>query len=305
MVTGRLRNEMPRAQFETWVQPLHPLGYRDRVFRVGAVNPFAVEWVESRLKSRISSMLTGVLNEPVTLKVVVSNGYHTNPGPLDDLQPAPSHKDETSPKKERKNAREEPDLLPDENLLGEKSNPRKLMLQRAYGTERARVIQPERGMFMTMYFFQRWLPLIGHSAFAVVLAARSMCYWNPKTGELRDTLETDMAELAARASVSVRTVKDVLNQDLVKNYFIRYSVRRMMTPNGIRTAGILLQVKMDDPLTPEDQGQGDMIENEHWYSPNFDDETDDIGGIIGAIRVPRSVSIDSQGQEKQAENQHF
>jgi hypothetical protein len=146
------------------------------------------------------------------------------------------------------------------------------MLQRAYGTERARVIQPERGMFVTLYFFENWLPLIGHSAVAIILAARTLCYWNPMTGELRNEVETEMGELARRAAVSVRTVKDVLNTELVQRYFLRYKVRRMMTPNGVRTAGILLQVRMDDPLTPEDQAAYSQPEEERWYSAGFEDE---------------------------------
>ncbi|NMC52466.1 MAG: hypothetical protein GYA48_02375, partial [Chloroflexi bacterium] len=71
-----------------------------------------------------------------------------------------------------------------------------------------------------------------------------------------------------------RTVKDVLNQELVKQYFLRYRVRRVMTPNGIRTAGIILQVRMDDPLTPEDQQEHGLQEEEHWYSAEFDGEED-------------------------------
>jgi hypothetical protein len=275
VVTGHLQSEMPRAQFETWVQPLRPLGYRDRVFRVSAANTFTVDWVESRLKNRISSLLTGVLNEPVTFKVVVSNSYH-KPDPEKDLpqlqENSPEDEAQIPSGNDREIRLEETEPEPSEKG---KASPRKLMLHRAYGSERARLIQPERGMFVTMYFFQHWLPLIGHSAFAVILAARSMCYWNPKTGELRDSIETDMADLASRASVSVRTVKDVLNQELVKHYFIRYSVRRLMTPNGIRTAGIFLQVRMDDPLTPEDQETSGIAENEHWYLPEFDDESED------------------------------
>ena len=143
------------------------------------------------------------------------------------------------------------------------------MLQRAYGSERARVIQPERGMFVTLYFFYNWVPLIGHSAAAVILAARSLCYWNPVTGDLRNVIETDMSELAKRASVSVRTVKDVLAGDLVSHYFLRYKVRRIMTPNGVRTAGIVMQVRMDDPLTPLDQVTNNLPEDEHWYTAEF------------------------------------
>ena len=156
------------------------------------------------------------------------------------------------------------------------SNHRKVMLQRAYGSRRAAVIQPERGMFLTLYFFNHWLPLLGHSAATIILAARSLCYWNPLTGELRNTIETEMADLASRAAVSVRTVKDVLATDLVQRYFLRYRVRRVMTPNGIRTAGIMLQVRMDDPLTPDDQAENNLPEDERWYGAEFDTEEEDV-----------------------------
>jgi hypothetical protein len=139
------------------------------------------------------------------------------------------------------------------------------MLQRAYGTERARIIQPERGMFTTLYLFNEWLPLIGHSAFAVILAARSLCYWNPMTGEMRNVIETEMSVLARKASVSVRTVKEVLSSELVQHNFLRYKVRRIMTVNGVRTAGISLVVRMDDPLTPADQERSGVGEEEHWF----------------------------------------
>ena len=126
-------------------------------------------------------------------------------------------------------------------------------------------------MFVTHYFFSQWLPLVGASAANVILAARSMCYWNPLTGELRNQVETEMGELAYRAAVSVRTVKDVLNQELVKRFFLRYKVRRVMTTNGVRTAGISLEVRMDDPLTPADQQNNSLPENEDWYTLDIED----------------------------------
>ena len=60
-----------------------------------------------------------------------------------------------------------------------------------------------------------------------------------------------------------------------KRYFLRYKVRRIMTPNGVRTAGILLQVRMDDPLTPEDQAATGHDEQGVWYSAEFDDESEE------------------------------
>jgi hypothetical protein len=247
IVIGQLRAEMSRANFETWVQPLRPLGLQGSTYTLGAANGYARDWVDSRLKSKISRILSGIFDQELNLQVVVSNGYQYVEAPAPD-QPA---------------------AAPQSIQPGSGSS-RKMMLQRAYGSERARVIQPERGLFMTMYLFNEWLPILGHSAFTVIMAARAMCYWNPMTGELRNTVETEMSELARRASVSVRTVKDVLNQELVKRYFLRYKVRRIMTSNGVRTAGILLQVRMDDPLTPKDQTNLHMNEDENWYTIEVD-----------------------------------
>ena len=275
LVSGQLRGEMSRAQFETWVQPLKPLGYADRVFRLGAVNSFTQEWVESRLKNRVTALLSGMLNETVTLRVVVVNGTSDAKAKKVSAHAAVDLAADQIPASPA-GLEGGVDPLDDEpaSTGSGKASPRKLMLHRAYGSERARVIQPERGMFMTLYFFQQWLPLIGHSAFTVILAARSMCYWNPKTGELRNSIETEMSELAQRAAVSVRTVKDVLNNDMVRRHFLRYTVRRIMTVNGVRTAGILLQVRMDDPLTPADQAETGHEEDGVWYSAEFDDESE-------------------------------
>jgi hypothetical protein len=270
MVLSQLRMDMSRAQFETWVQPLRPLGYQEHIFTLSAFNPFARDWVENRLKSRIVHLIEGLYNDTVTLQVVVGNAFyregdqHSAAAPAAPSPAEPAASDPPAAQAPAAPAPAEPPTPLTKN--------RKIMLQRAYGSERARVIQPERGMFVTLYFFDNWLPLIGHSAVAIILAARSMCYWNPMTGELRNEVETEMGELARRAAVSVRTVKDVLNTDLVQRYFLRYKVRRIVTPNGVRTAGILLQVRMDDPLTPEDQAAYSQPEEELWYSAEFGEE---------------------------------
>jgi hypothetical protein len=249
------------------------LSYQAKVFTLGAANPFARDWVESRLKNRITLLLQGLYNEQLAVEVVVHNGFFNR---MQAAEPEASIQRPGDP------AGSEPPAVPADGVPAPQNgdqkpggapsapaNSRKGMLQRAYGSRRAALIQPERGMFLTLYYFNRWLPLLGHSAATVILAARSMCYWNPMTGELRNTVETEMGELAARAAVSLRTVKDVLANELVQRYFLRYKVRRMMTPNGVRTAGILLQVRMDDPLTPEDQALNNLPEEEHWYTGDF------------------------------------
>lgn len=265
MITSQLHMEMSRALYETWVKPLKPIGYKNGIFAISACNPYTRDWVETRLKGRISRMLEGLFNETITLQVEIANGYYPS---------------ETRASGEGKSqvAIEEPIAIPKRKNIEpqqqiQRTSNRKVMLQRAYGSKRASIVQPERGMFVTLYFFNQWLPLLRHSAFATILAARSMCYWNPMTGELRNEVETDMSELARRAAVSVRTVKAVLNNELVKKYFLRYKVRRVMTPNGVRTAGIWMQVRMDDPLIPDDQAACDLPDDEQWHSPEFEEES--------------------------------
>lgn len=281
MVLGSLRAEMSRALYETWVQPLRPISYQNRVFTVGAYNTYGKAWIEERLGSRISRILEGLYNEPVTFRVAVTNSFYkagvavtqapTTVIPAGQTTAVKMNaKANNSAEETKKKAPGKPDEP--EVDLNDEPRSRKMVLQRAYGSERARLIQPERGMFVTGYLFSNWLPLFGHSAFAVILAARSLCYWNPMTGELRNVVETEMGDLAERAAVSVRTVKDVLNNELVQRYFLRYRVRRVMTSNGVRTAGISLQVRMDDPLTPEDQVKSGILEEEEWYLAEFSGE---------------------------------
>ena len=280
MVLGSLRAEMSRALYETWVQPLRPVSYQNQVFTVGAYNPYGKAWVEERLARRMEQLLSGMYEEPVSLSVAVSNSFYKD-HPIDKNAPAlmpemalvsktAALAASSAPLKERPAPARSGSA--EKGEIASEPSTRKMMLTRAYGSERASLIQPERGMFVTGYLFSNWLPLIGHSAFAVILAARSMCYWNPMTGELRNVVETEMGEIAQRAAVSVRTVKDVLNDELVMRYFLRYRVRRVMTSNGVRTAGISLQVRMDDPLTPSDQVSSGLMEEEEWYLAEFSGE---------------------------------
>lgn len=291
MVISQLRMEMKRSDYEAWVQSLRPLGYKEGVYRVSATNSYARDWAESRLRTRITRLLESIFGQEVTVRFSLGRGggemkslplavlepeAHPPASSAGDAEESGAGADALGEGESASSRQRAARRAPKEDALQpEGGSPRKIQLQRAYGTERARVVQPERGMFLTKYFFAHWLPLLGHSAMTTVLAARSLCYWNPLNGDLRNTVETDMSELARLASVSVRTVKDVLNNELVKRYFLRYKVRRIMTANGVRTAGIRLQVRMDDPLTPEDQDQHHLPEPERWYTADFEDESEE------------------------------
>ena len=233
--------------------------------------------MESRLEGKINRLLSGLYERNINIEVVVSNGFYQkqalNSRSAENVNEFENIKSPPSRKKEKKQTVEPQDDIPEEKVP--QRSKRKMVLQRVYGSERASIIQPERGMFETNYLWDKWVPLIGHSGYATIKAARRLCYWNPITGELRNEVETEMSDLAERAQISVRTLKTMLNNELIKKYFIRYIVRRTMTPNGVRTAGITLYVRMDDPLTPEDQDKIGEHEVGEWFEGKFDDEKED------------------------------
>lgn len=267
VVLGQLQGQVERATYRTWLEPLQPVGFANGTYTLAAASSYARDLAESRFGVTIMRQLSGVYGNPVKLDLVVTGpaGAAAVETPASAGNPAPdvgaAGVDEIPrPRESRKTAA---------------ASPRKLALARAYGDRRAAVIQPERAIVVTHYFMSRWLPLLGHSAAHLIMVARSMCYWNPLNGELRNVIDTEMGELAARAAMSVRTVKDILANETVQRYFLRYKVRRMMTQNGVRTAGITLLVRMDDPLTPDDQKAHDLPESEHWYTPDFGPEEDE------------------------------
>ena len=62
MVDSQLRMEMKRSDYETWVQSLKPLSYKEGVYRVGANNSYGRDWVESRLRTRITRLLESIFS---------------------------------------------------------------------------------------------------------------------------------------------------------------------------------------------------------------------------------------------------
>jgi len=66
---GQLQMEMSKASFDTWVCSAELIAYKeeDGVFCIGVRNAYACDWLESRLKSTMSSKLAGMMARPVTV----------------------------------------------------------------------------------------------------------------------------------------------------------------------------------------------------------------------------------------------
>lgn len=68
---GQLQMEMPKAAFDTWVRDAEMLSYEDGSFVIGVQNAYARDWLDSRLSSTVTRLLTGIMNRTVEVRFVV------------------------------------------------------------------------------------------------------------------------------------------------------------------------------------------------------------------------------------------
>ncbi len=78
-VLGQLQMEMPRASFDTWVRDTQLLNLEQSLVTIGVRNAYARDWLENRLQSTATRLLSGMLNRPVDVEFVVSNGHDSKP----------------------------------------------------------------------------------------------------------------------------------------------------------------------------------------------------------------------------------
>jgi chromosomal replication initiator protein len=74
---GQLQMEMSKAAYDTWVRDAEFLSYEDGSFIVGVQNAYARDWLESRLSSTITRLLTGIINRTAEVRFVVWQNCET------------------------------------------------------------------------------------------------------------------------------------------------------------------------------------------------------------------------------------
>lgn len=81
---GQLQMEMSKATFDTWVRSSEFIKYDQREFTIGVQNAYARDWLESRLSSTVNRILTGMMNEPVSVQFIVWHKEQPLPEPVPD-----------------------------------------------------------------------------------------------------------------------------------------------------------------------------------------------------------------------------
>jgi chromosomal replication initiator protein len=70
-VLGQLQMEMAKATFDTWVRDAEFIAFEDGTIIIGVQNAFARDWLDSRLTSTVTRLLTGFMNRTVEVRFVV------------------------------------------------------------------------------------------------------------------------------------------------------------------------------------------------------------------------------------------
>ena len=130
-----------------------------------------------------------------------------------------------------------------------------IAIQEAYANLYNEIVKPDRVFVATQYFRKKWMPLLGPALAWVIIALRQHCYWSKETGEKRDWCLISQEELATEAGISVATLKRLLKQEHANKFIIEVSHRYRYDPHKRKQVRkkSRYRLRMDDPLTPEDE----------------------------------------------------
>ena len=68
---GQLQVEMPKGTYDTWVRDAEMVAYEDGSFVIGVNNAYARDWLDSRLKSTATRLLTGMMNRTIEVRFII------------------------------------------------------------------------------------------------------------------------------------------------------------------------------------------------------------------------------------------
>ncbi|NPV77994.1 MAG: chromosomal replication initiator protein DnaA [Anaerolineae bacterium] len=70
-VVGQLQMDMSKAAFNTWVRSAELVSHQGDVFTIGVPNAYARDWLENRLSSTVTRLLSGMMSRPQEVRFVV------------------------------------------------------------------------------------------------------------------------------------------------------------------------------------------------------------------------------------------
>lgn len=122
-----------------------------------------------------------------------------------------------------------------------------------YHEAKNEITRPNHFVGCSRYLVEKWLPRLGPLGFSLVLHLRSLGYYNPTTGERRDSIQLNQAELCAVLGVSLDTLQREMKRNTSLGAFVRVQKSYQRQQAGhLQREDSIYYIAMDDPLIPED-----------------------------------------------------
>ena len=88
---GQLQMELPKATYDTWVRDTRFIKHEENIFFIGVQNAYARDWLENRLTTTASRLLSGIMDAAQSITFILNS--HDEPVPAireeENPQPAP------------------------------------------------------------------------------------------------------------------------------------------------------------------------------------------------------------------------
>lgn len=190
----QLQTEMPKATFDHWVRNTCVVAYEDGEFIIATSNEYTREWLEGRLTSTVTRLLTGLINRSVQVRFIVDPSIRKDEG--------------SSPLESAK--------IPH---LGEED--KQLKIQLAHACLRDEFVHPNRVTVIPGYF-RRWLPYLGPTLAWIVVAFRQAMFMaTHHEARAEVDFEISPAAVARWAGIDRTTLWRRLDDNLLGWFLIR------------------------------------------------------------------------------------
>ncbi|MEW6567681.1 MAG: DnaA N-terminal domain-containing protein [Chloroflexota bacterium] len=224
---AKLRGEIPRPAFDTWLRDLEPLSFSSDTLTLAVANSYGRDWILEHYAHVIERALEAVVGAPVDLTIVC---------PESDTMP----QEESAP------------TAPDasEDLAA--------TIRSRYLSGYDEIVRPERVVAFPSYYL-RWLPYLGVELAWLPIGFRQVGYLRGMEFEPGEKFKASGREIARWSGMSLRTFRRRVNDPLLR-WFVKPtgSVRQgtswtFAADNRPHQETAEWQVVMSMPLTPHDQ----------------------------------------------------
>ncbi|GAB4416620.1 MAG: hypothetical protein Kow002_02510 [Anaerolineales bacterium] len=178
MALDQLRMEMPKSSFDTWVRDTSFVSFEDGVFTVGTPNSYGREWLASRLTSTVTRLLTGILNQHLTVEFAV----------IEEILDAG-----------------EDDFVENDEAVSD-NRPTVLSLQAEYQSIYDEIVKPDQVIVVPGYFM-RYIPVLGPELAWLYIGFRQAAYEAGAARQPGKKFGAPAQKVAKYSGMSLRTFR--------------------------------------------------------------------------------------------------